>query len=361
MTGQLTERPAGGTVAFARPGWVLRRPGLSFRLDRRSALVCAILLGVIVVAGVITLGYGTLQLTPAETIRALTDPEAPSKHRLVVFSWRLPRLLFALLCGGALAMSGAIFQSLTKNPLGSPDIIGFSAGSYTGAVVVMLLFGSASYGMIATGSLIGGAGTAILVFLLAVRNGVQAFRLIIVGIGVSALLGSLNSLLLLSVSPQQAMLAAVWGAGTLSGLGFAQLAPAALGFAVLGCAVALVARPLGQLELGDDRARSLGNRAGHSRLWAIIVGVALTALVTAAAGPISFVALAAPQIARRLTRASGLQLVPVALTGAALLVLADLVALRVGLPVGVVTVSIGGAYLAWLLVNEYRSRGRKRS
>lgn len=352
---------ASAPIDFGRPGWVWRRRGVSARIDRRSVIVSLLLVAVIVLGGLVTLGVGTLSLTPGEVLAALFDPNAPDKHRLVVSTWRLPRLLFAVLCGAALAISGAIFQSLTKNPLGSPDVIGFSAGSYTGAVVVMLFVGSTSYSTIAVGSLIGGAVTAGLVYGLAVRGGLQAFRLIIVGIGVSALLGSLNSLLLLSVSPEQAMLASVWGAGTLSGLGFGQLGPAFLGFLILLVGAAMVGRPLGQLELGDDRARSLGTRAEGGRIWAIVIGVALTALVTAAAGPISFVALAAPQIARRLTRSASVQFVPVALTGAALLVLADLVALNVALPVGVVTVSIGGAYLAWLLVSEYRSRGRTAS
>lgn len=348
-------------IDFGKPGWVVRRPGLSTRVDRRATVVSVALIAVIVLAGLITLGVGTLALTPGEVLAALFDPNAPDKHRLVVATWRLPRLLFAVVCGAALAVSGAIFQSLTKNPLGSPDVIGFAAGSYTGAVVVMLFVGSASYGTIALGSLIGGMLTAGVVYLLAVKGGLQAFRLIIVGIGISALLNSLNSLLLLSVSPEKAMLASVWGSGTLSGLGFGQLGPAALGFLILIVAAVIVGRPLGLLELGDDRARSLGTRTERGRVLAIVVGVALTALVTAAAGPISFVALAAPQIAKRLTRQATLQLFPVALTGSALLVLADLVALHVALPVGVVTVSIGGTYLAWLLVSEYRSRGRTAS
>lgn len=164
-------------------------------------------------------------------------------------------------------------------------------------------------------------------------------------------------MLLLSVDPQAAMLAATWAAGSLSGLGFTELGPAAVGFVVLTLWSVLVVRPLVQLEMGDDAAVALGVRAHRVRLSATLVGVALTALVTAAVGPIAFVALAAPQIAQRLTRSSTtLRIVPAALTGALILVTADYAAQRLELPVGVVTVCVGGLYLAWLLARQYATR-----
>ncbi|WP_425608644.1 FecCD family ABC transporter permease [Streptomyces albipurpureus] len=344
-------------VDFGRPTWIWRRLGTALRVDRRTALVCGVLTAAVLVLGVLTLGTGSISLTPAQVLTALTDPGSDRRARLVVMDWRLPRLLFALVCGAALAISGALFQSLTKNPLGSPDIIGFSSGSYAGASVVMLLLGTANYLAIATGSLIGGAATALVVYLLAYRHGLHPFRLIIVGIAVGAGLSSLTSMLLLSVSPQQAMLAATWAAGSLSGLGFEQLGPTIAVFLVLLICSTATVRPLTQLELGDDAAVALGVRANRARLAGTVVGVALTALVTAAVGPIAFVALAAPQIAQRLTRSSTtLRIVPAALTGALVLVAADFAAQRVELPVGVVTVCVGGAYLAWLLARQYATR-----
>ncbi|MFF8954995.1 FecCD family ABC transporter permease [Streptomyces sp. NPDC014894] len=344
-------------VDFGRPTWAVRRLGAALRVDRRSVLVCAALAAALLALGVFALGSGSLSLTPAQVVTALVDPESDRRARLVVVDWRLPRLLFALVCGAALAISGAIFQSLTKNPLGSPDIIGFSSGSYAGASVVMLLLGTANYLAIATGSLIGGAVAALVVYLLAYRHGLHPFRLIIVGIAVGAGLSSLTSMMLLSVNPQQAMLAATWAAGSLSGLGFGQLGPTVAVFAVLLlCSVAVV-RPLVQLEMGDDTAVALGVRAQPARLAGTVVGVALTALVTAAVGPIAFIALAAPQIAQRLTRSpTTLRLVPTALTGALVLTAADFAAQRLDLPVGVVTVCVGGAYLAWLLARQYATR-----
>lgn len=348
-----------GKVVPGRATWTLRRGGVALRFDRRAVLVCTVLTVVVAALGIVTLGSGSISLTPVQVLSALLDPDADARARLVVVTWRLPRLLFAVVCGAALAISGALFQSLTKNPLGSPDVIGFASGSYAGASVVMLLLGTANYLAVASGSLIGGALTALLVYLLAYRGGLRPFRLIIVGIAVGAFLGSLTSMLLLSVSPQQAMLAATWGAGSLSGLGFEQLRATAVVFAVLLVGAALVVRPLVHLEMGDDAAVALGARAQRTRLTATVVGVALTALVTAAAGPIAFIALAAPQIAQRLTRSSTtLRIVPAALAGAAVLVGADFIAQRIDLPVGVVTVCVGGAYLAWLLARQYAGRRR---
>ncbi|MGC5342751.1 iron chelate uptake ABC transporter family permease subunit [Streptomyces sp. AM 4-1-1] len=357
MTTGATTEAVPDRTDFGRTVWTLRRTWVALRVERRSVLVCAALALTVAVLGVLTLGTGSLALTPGQVLSALFDPDADPRARLVVVTWRLPRLLFAIVCGAALAISGAIFQSLTRNPLGSPDVIGFASGSYAGASVVMLLLGTADYLAVASGSLIGGAVTAVLVYVLAYRNGLRPFRLIIVGIAVGAFLSSLTSMLLLSVNPRQAMLAATWGAGSLSGLGFEQLRATAAVFALLLVCSATVVRPLVHLEMGDDTAVALGVNAQRARLTATLVGVALTALVTAAVGPISFIALAAPQIAQRLTRSSTtLRVVPAALTGAAVLVGADFVAQRVDLPVGVVTVCVGGAYLAWLLARQYRGR-----
>ena len=337
---------------------------MRFRWGRISGLIgvrsiavgCALIIATLVL-GVLSLGMGTISLSPARVLEALIFLDADPQERLVVLHWRLPRALFAIFCGVALALSGAIFQSLTRNPLGSPDVIGFSAGSYTGAIVVMLWWGSTRYLDIALGSLIGGAATAAVVYLLALRRGaVGTFRLIIMGIGVAALLGSLNSLLMISTDVEKAMLAAVWAAGSLNGLGHEQLWPMAAILAVLVVLVGCLAPGLRQLELGDDAARGLGVRPHRIRVWAVIGGVALTALVTAAAGPISFIALAAPQIARRLVGGSGLLLVPSALVGAFILLASDALAQRLGFPVGVLTVCVGGAYLVWLLAAEYRRR-----
>ncbi len=323
----------------------------------RTVIVSAALVIVILAAGLASMTIGAYEVDFGSVIRAVADPSSDRDIRQVVFEWRLPRVLFAVLCGAALALSGGIFQSLTRNPLGSPDIIGFGIGAQFGVTLTMVVLELNTYMLKAAGALAGGLITALLVYALASKNTMSSFRLIIVGIGVSAGLGSLTSWILISVSVEKAMMAATWGAGSLASLGFDQLIPAAIVFAI----VTLLSLPLGRtlpvLEMGDDAATALGVRPARTRLAAIVFGVALVALVTAAAGPISFIALAAPQIAQRLTRSNTpMGTVSVMLTGAALVVVSDAVAQLMAVPVGVVTVSVGGIYLAWLLAAQYAHR-----
>ncbi|GAA3015628.1 FecCD family ABC transporter permease [Streptosporangium longisporum] len=332
-------------------------PALSMRLSVRTAVVCAILVATAVVVAVFALGTGEFALTPGEVVAVLTGRET-GFARLVVLDWRLPRVLLALLVGGALGLSGAVFQSLLRNPLGSPDVIGFNTGAYTG-VLFTITFVGRDHWLSATGALVGGLATAALVYLLAFRRGVADLRLIIVGIGVSAVLASLNEWFIIKVNLRAAYAANLWSRGSLNELRWQQVPPVLLAVGALCLLLVAMGARLRVMELGEEAATSLGVRSGPARLAYLAVGVALTAVATATAGPISFVALAAPQIAARLTRAPGIALAPAALTGALLLLIGDFLAVRLfsptQLPVGVVTVSLGGAYFAWLLASRARA------
>lgn len=344
-------------IDFGRSVHVVRRfhGRLSARFDRRSIFIGLLLAVLSLCVGMFSLASGKYPIALSDVLNALAG-HGDDQVRMIVVEWRLPRVALAFLFGSALAMSGAIFQSLTRNPLGSPDIIGFSAGSYTGALVVILLL-SGGYYETAAGALIGGIVTAMAVYLLAYRHGVQGFRLIIVGIGVAAMLSAFNAWMIREADLQVAMSAAIWGSGSLNGLGFDQLVPVAIVLCIVVPLTLFLARPMRQLELGDDVARASGVNANRTRLLLMVLGVALTAIATAAAGPISFIALAAPQIAQRLTRSAGVTLIPSALMGGLLLLAADWAAqhaLNVQLPVGVMTVSIGGLYFIWLLIREGR-------
>lgn len=328
---------------------------LSFRISPRRVLAACLLLVASDVIAAISLMSGKYPVALSEVAGAFFG-HGNDMARMVVIEWRLPRIALAFLLGASLGMSGAIFQSLTRNPLGSPDIIGFSAGSHTGALVVILLL-SGGYYQTAAGSLLGGILTAATVYLLAYRRGVHGFRLIIVGIGIAAMLSAFNAWMIREADLQVAMSAAIWGAGSLNGLGVDQLLPVAAVLAVIMPLTCLLSRPMRQLEMGDDAARASGVDPNRTRLLLMVLGVALTATVTAAAGPISFVALSAPQIGRRLMRSAGVTLIPSALMGGILLLAADWAAqhaLATQLPVGVMTVSIGGLYFLWLLVHEGR-------
>lgn len=334
-----------------------RRGGpLSLRLSRRVLWVNFILLLLALLTGLFALAHGTLTVTPGQLWQALQG-EGPRGVVTVITQWRAPRVVLALVLGAALGVSGAIFQSAIRNPLGSPDVIGFNTGAYTGALVAIVLFNGGFY-QTAFGALLGGIAAAALVWLLAWRQGIAGFRLIIVGIGVGAVLSALNTWLIISASLEKAMSAALWGAGTLNGLTWAKGQPALLVVPLTLVAVLLAGRRLQLMEMGDESARALGINTGRSRLQLMFGAIVLTAVATATAGPIAFIALAAPQIARRLTAAPGVPLFSAATTGALLLLLADALAQQgfngIQLPVGAVTVSIGGLYLIGLLIRESR-------
>jgi iron complex transport system permease protein len=325
-------------------------------VPRRGVLVALAAVTLTLVLAVFALGLGDLPLSPAEVVNALLATDG-GFTTTVVRDWRLPRVLGAVVFGAALAVSGSIFQSLTRNPLGSPDVIGFATGAYTGALIALTVIGAGAVSM-SVGALVGGLATAVVVYLLAYRGGMQAFRLIIVGIAVTAMLQAVNLFLLLRAQDEVAMAASIWGAGSLSLLSWGTLLPAVVALAV--CLPGLLLVPqLRQLELGDDAAAAHGVGVERARLGLVLFAVALVAIVTAATGPIAFVALAAPQVARRLAGSAGIPLAGSAFVGALLLLSADLIAqhtLPVDVPVGIVTVVLGGIYLLTLLIQEARRR-----
>lgn len=326
------------------------------RVHRRTLLIALVLAALVIGLALVAMTWGDYPLSVPEVIRALvTDQGFVST---IVIDWRLPRVLAAVLFGAALGVSGALFQTLTRNPLGSPDVIGFSTGAYTGAIISITVVGANVLSEMA-GALIGGLAAALLVYVLAWRGGVQGFRLIIVGIAVTAVLSSLNTYLLLRAQTEVAMAASLWGAGSIALVGWSDLALAVPVLAVCGVLTACVVPPLRQLELGDDAAHAHGVRTEPVRIAVLVAGVALIAIVTALTGPIAFIALAAPQITKRLARGAGIPVGASAFTGALLLLGADLVAQHVipgSVPVGVVTVVIGGLYLIALLVQEARAQ-----
>ncbi|WP_328462517.1 FecCD family ABC transporter permease [Streptomyces sp. NBC_00448] len=336
---------------------VLRRGGRSVRVDRRSLLVCAGLTVIALAVSVVLIGTGDYHIAPLDVLRSLTGHGNPGQD-FIVRQLRLPRVVVALLVGASLGMAGAAFQTVSRNPLGSPDVIGFGQGSAAGALVVIVLFKGPSY-QVSIGAVVGGLLTGIAVYLLAWKRGVHGYRLVLVGIGASAVLSAVNSYLLVKADIVDAARAVVWITGSLDGRSWSQAWPL-LGAAVVLMPILLISgRALRITEMGDDAASALGVHVERIRLITVLVAVLLTASATAAAGPIAFVALTAPQLARRLTRSPGVALVPSALMGAALLVAADWAAQRAfgsgEVPVGVATGVLGGGYLLWLLISERRA------
>jgi iron complex transport system permease protein len=343
-------------VSAATSHRVLRRGALSMRVHRRTAVISLLLVLAVLITAAVTLVVPGAGIGTAEALAALTGRDG-GFAATVVLSWRLPRVVAAILVGAGLAIAGAIFQTLTRNPLGSPDVIGFGVGAYTG-VILVLLAGTSGFGFVAFGALAGGLVTAVAVYLLSLRPGTSGMRMVVVGLGVSAMLSALNRWLLLTAELDTSMAAATWGAGSLNGVRWGAVLPGAIVLGILLICAWPLSRGLDVLGMGDDTAAGLGIHLSRSRLALVLVGVGLTAAATAVAGPVAFIALAAPHVARRLARGSRVSGVPVAATGALLLLLADLVAQRMldplQLPVGIVTVVLGGLYLLTLLARETR-------
>lgn len=337
---------------------VMRSPGgLSVRLDARAALVVVLLLLAALAAGVALIGTGDFPISAGDVLKTLAG-NGNAGQEFIVDELRLPRVLVGLLVGASLGLGGALFQAVTRNPLGSPDVLGLGQGATAGALVMIVLF-SGSAAEVTVGALVGGLVTGLAIYLLAWKQGVHGYRLVLVGIGVSAIVTAVNGYLLTVSDIVDAARAVVWMTGSLSGRDWDQVWPLLGLCAVLVPLVLVNARGLRMLEMGDDVAGALGVRVERVRALLMVSAVLLTATATAAAGPVSFVALTAPQLARRLTRSPGPNLLPSLCMGAALLVTADLTSQRLfgadQLPVGVVTGVLGGVYLLWLLVTERRA------
>jgi iron complex transport system permease protein len=337
---------------------VLRAPGgLSLRLDVRAAIVVVALLLAAFAASVVLIGTGDFPISAGDVVRTLAG-NGDAGQEFIVNELRLPRVLVGLLVGASLGLGGALFQAVTRNPLGSPDVLGLGQGATAGALVMIVLF-SGSAVQVTMGALVGGLATGLAIYLLAWKRGVHGYRLVLVGIGISAIVTAVNGYLLTVSDIVDAARAVVWMTGSLNGRDWDQVRPLLGLCAVLVPLVLANARGLRMMEMGDDVSGALGVRVERVRALLMVAAVLLTASATAAAGPVGFVALIAPQLARRLTRSPGPNLLPSLCMGAALLVTADWASQRLfgadQLPVGVVTGVLGGVYLLWLLVTERRA------
>ncbi|MFJ4171510.1 FecCD family ABC transporter permease [Paenarthrobacter sp. NPDC089714] len=328
----------------------------SFLWHPRTVVVVIALVLLVLLLGIVSMGTGTIRLSFGDVVGTLLGQNQNAGITKVVTGIRLPRLVTAVFVGASLGMAGAVFQSISRNALGSPDIIGFTTGSATGAVLQIIVF-NAGAAATAAAAVVGGLLTAGIVYLLSIKGGVTGgYRLVLIGIGVGSILGALNTLLLAKGSLELAQSAYLWLNGSLNARTWEQAAPVAVGFLVLLPLIGWYGRNLNLMELGDDSARQLGVSVERTRLVMMGAAVALTALATAAAGPIAFIALAAPQLVLRLTRGTRVPLLSSAVMGAALLVGSDLLSLylpvKAAIPIGLMTGLVGGVYLLWLLTRS---------
>lgn len=321
----------------------------------RTLATALAFLALTLAAATATLTLGRLGIAPADLPSVLLGG-AEGKNAFVLERLRGPRLVVAVGVGAAFGLSGALFQSVTRNPLGSPDVIGLGAGAGAGAALAALLMPGIM--PVPLGALLG-ALLAMAVVYLSTGTGFRSpGRLIVAGLGVTALSQAVIQYTVYSVERDKAGVLTAYVNGSLNARSWEDAATIWAVVLLTAPLLALIARDLAVGEMGDDTARALGTGPERTKTAAVLLSIALSAAAVSAAGPIAFIALCAPQIARRCTGATGPNLAVSALSGAFLLTLADLAAqqlpLFTTLPVGIYTMALGGGYLGYLLLSEWR-------
>ncbi|MBT2899734.1 iron chelate uptake ABC transporter family permease subunit [Streptomyces sp. McG3] len=325
--------------------------------SRRRRVVLALMV-LVLAAFAVTLMAGRTFYPPGDVFRVILGEQVPGAS-FTVGRLRLPRAVLALVAGFSFGLAGVTFQTMLRNPLASPDIIGISSGASAAAAIaiVTLSLGEVQVSVLAIAA---GLGVALLVYSLAFKGGVVGTRLILIGIGISAMLDSVTSYVLSRAAEWDLQEAMRWLTGSLNGATWDQAVPALVAAAVLTPLLLGQARNLAALQLGDDTASALGVRVERTRVTVIVAAVGLIAFATAAAGPIAFVAFLSGPIAARITGAGGSPLVPAGLVGSLLVLVADFTgqfAFGERYPVGVVTGVLGAPYLVYLIIRTNRAGG----
>ncbi|WP_371818308.1 FecCD family ABC transporter permease [Pseudarthrobacter sp. C4D7] len=333
-------------------------------LNRTAVLAAAV---VILFFASVLLGSYTVTVPDFFTIVAnhLTGGAKIPGASFIVMENKLPRAVIGTMIGIAFGVAGALFQTMLRNPLASPDVIGISSGASAAAVVAIVVFG-ASGAAVSGAALAGALAVAALIYAISRgaggtgRGNAAGNRLVLAGVGIAAALQAVVSFLMTRADIRTAADVLVWLNGSLNSATWDRAGILFPALAVLVPAAALIAGPLRILELGDDAAAGLGVRVNNVRLALVIVAVSLAAVATAAAGPVSFVAFLAGPIARRFTGKASLP--ASAMVGALIVLAADYFAANLApllldgtvLPVGVVTGALGAPFLLWLLVTANR-------
>lgn len=343
----VTRRSAPGTPAAGRA-----------RRARRRRAVTGVLLLVLLGVMATSLMVGQTFYGPGEVLRVVLGEQVPGAS-FTVGVLRLPRVVLAALTGAAFGLAGIAFQTMLRNALAAPDIIGISAGASAAAVVGLVVLGLGE-GLVSVVALVAALATALLIYVLAYKDGMVGTRLILIGIGLSAMLDSVVSYVIVRAAEWDLQVAMRWLTGSLNNASWESVWPLALAVLCFGPLLLSQARDLGLMQQGDDSATALGVRVERTRLVVILAAVALISFATAASGPIAFVAFLSGPIAARVVGGGGSLMVPSALVGALLVTTADLVgqyAFGARYPVGVITGMLGAPYLVYLLVRTNRAGG----
>lgn len=329
--------------------------GRSRRASRRTMISLALAVLVAAAFG-LSLMLGNTFYTPSEVLRVIAGEQVPGAS-FTVGVLRLPRAGLGLVAGASFGMAGVTFQTMLRNPLAAPDIIGISSGASAAAVFALVVL-QLSGPVVSVVAILAALVTAAVIYVLSFKDGVVGTRLILIGIGISAMLDSVVAYIIVRAASWDLQTAMRWLTGSLNATTWGEVVPLLVAFAVAGPLLLGRSASLELLRLGDDAATALGVRVEATRLVAILTAVTLIAFATAAAGPIAFVAFLSGPIAARLVGPGGSLIVPSALVGALLVLVADLagqLAFDTRYPVGVVTGLLGAPYLVYLLVRANRS------
>lgn len=338
---------------------------ISFLFDRRAIKVFAIAAITAAIIFIISTGIGDMKISPLSVIKVFLGG-GTEMEQLVVTSFRLPRIIVALMVGISLAVAGGILQGMIRNPLASPDILGITGGAAVVVVGFLAFFSddnnalTVSIKWLPLAAFIGAGVIAIVVYILAWKNGVSPFRLVLIGIGVSALMQALTTLMMILGPIYRASQANIWITGTVNGSTWENVSVLAPLTVFLVLIAMFMTRNMNIQELGDDIATGVGSHVQRQRIIFMIVSTALIGVSVAFAGGIGFVGLMAPHMARRLVGSSFGALLPVsALIGGILVMLADLVGRTLfsplEVPAGVFTSAIGAPYFIYLLIRTRNS------
>lgn len=326
--------------------------------DRRRRRICTTLAIAVVVVFFASLMLGRTFYGPAEVLGVILGQDVEGAS-FTVGVLRLPRASAAVLVGLCFGLAGATFQTMLRNPLASPDIIGISSGASAAGVIGIVVLGW-SAGVVSVMATIAALVTALAIYLLAYKDGVAGTRLILIGIGVSAMLGSVVSYVISRAAEWDLQVATRWLTGNLNNIGFDRVLPLALVTVLFVPVLLHLARDLEVMRLGDQAASALGVAVERNRVLLIIAAVTLMAFATAAAGPIAFVAFLSGPIAARILGPVGSPVLASGLVGALLVLVADFVgqyAFGTKFPVGVITGALGAPFLVYLLVRVNRAGG----
>ncbi|MGG3737406.1 FecCD family ABC transporter permease [Aeribacillus pallidus] len=336
---------------------------ISFLIDKKALITSFLLLLGVLVTFIISTGSGEMYISPLKVVKTLFG-NGSEMEQIVIYSFRLPRIVTALLVGMSLAVAGAILQGMIRNPLASPDILGMTAGASLLVVLFFAIFSDKNNSLtisihwLPLGAFIGATIAAILVYILAWKNGIVPMRLVLIGIGITALMQAGTTLFMILGPIYRASQANIWITGTVYGATWKNIAILAPWTILLLLISFVSARKLNIQELGDEIALGAGVLLQRQRVFLLLLSTALTGGAVAFAGGIGFVGLMAPHMARRLVGSSFGALLPVsALLGAILVMAADLFGRTLfaplEIPAGVFTAAIGAPYFIYLL---YKSR-----